>query len=518
MRLLQLNGEIADIDDSTAIGIDLQGYDVTEPGSRKVAASNNFTIPKTAKNMRLIGFAGNPQSISTIPYSPITCRYWNQNKCLIHNGTARIVEVSDRISVFAFEKSTCWTDMQDLKWPEFQSELIVWLQTNGLPSAANPFVGSFADFIAPYITATTGVVLPFFISNLALYDPADGTAYIENTGSLYLKYNATVEGVAVNGLGGHFSVYCKTIFEFIEYKYGVDFSVTDVTSYNIFQDAIASLMYTPLRNLSIQHTASGFYFRYDDEAKFLPEDTNVDKEGKTLYDFTKAFFQHFNCLIDRIPKLDNSEKYIIRRFDDIINAPVVNLDIDEVSSFAPMLDGYNQNNWIKFSGIYEDGDALTNSKKIVCNNKNLDVGSSDDSLFDIDAYIPSGYKAGGNVVLDLSPSDSFSQFSFFISSGNASTTVKSIQEGAEVSASVILPIAQLYSLDGEYNILASMVAYPSFYTAKKWLSLSEVEAMVYFTRYYVKKLNGYFFLNKIESYNPEKSTEPTKVELIKIPT
>jgi len=520
MRLLKFNGELVDIDDQTAIGIDLQGYDITQPGSRKIASSNKFTIPRTANNMRLIGFAGDPQSNSTKVYNAIACKYYNQNKGLIKNGTARVVEVGDRISVFAYDKPVVWSQMQGVSWPDFQNDFITWLQDEkGLPSATSPYVGTFADFVAQYISTTEGIILPFIISNLALYDPDEGTNYVEDTGHLYLKYNRTIDGTTVDGLGGHFCVYVKTIFEYIEDTYNVNLSVSGSEAYNIFADAVASVMYTPLRNLHIEHTGSGFYFRYHNTGKFLPEDNAEDKPEKTLYDFTKAFFQHFNCLIDLDPTITASEKYIIRRFDNITSAAIRDLSGDLVGTpiFSPVLENFKQNNWIKWAKVYEGGSELTNAKKIVCLNQNLDQGSPSDNLFTIDGYIPQGITAGGDVVLDMAPSDSLGSFAFFVSSGNASTTVYSLQEGTQVSAPVILQIAVLYNLSNEYNTIESIAQYPVRYTIKKRLTLAEIEGLIYFRLYYVKELNGYFFLNKIEGYNPEKSTEPAKIELIKIP-
>lgn len=519
MRLLKFNGSIVDIDEKTAIGIDYSAYDVAEPGSRKVAASNKFTIPRTSNNMLLIGFAGDPQSASLTVYNNITCQYYNQNKCLIRNGTARVTEVADRISVFVYEKSTVWTELQDYTWTQFQEDFVDWLiAEKSLPSAASPFVGTFTNFLTPYINPSEGVILPFLISNLSKFDPLGEDDYIETLGKLYLKYTGTVGGETWNGMGGHFCAFCKTIFEFIEDHFEVDLSVTDTSyDYNIFEDAVASVMFTPLRNLTIEHTGTGYYFRYNNDGKFLPEDTQDDKADKTLYDFVKVFFQHFNCLIDTAPT--DTEKYIIRRFDDISNAPIVDLSgrLSGMPSFIPFVEGYRQNNWIKFSGIYEGGDELINSKKIVCKNKNLDVGEPSDGLFDIDAYIPAGFVAGGDVVLDLSPADTFNSFSMFVQEAQASTTVASVQEGNEVTASLILKIAKCYELDSEYNTLAGIVEYPSMYKIKRWLTLTEVENLAYFARYYVRELNGYFFLNKIEGYNPEKSNEPTKIELIKLP-
>lgn len=518
MRLLKFNNVQIDIDEQTAIGIDFQGYDVKDPGKRKIAVSNSFTIPKTSHNLKQIGHAGNPQSISNIAYNPIVVQYYNDNKQLIRNGSARITEVSNRISLLVYEKASFWDLMADFLWPNVQQELLTWLQDEkGYPSATAPFVGTFQDFIEDYIGTTEGLILPYFISNLAKYSP-DELTYLEDTSSLWLKYN-TSSGI-INGNGGHWCVFCKTIFEFIEYKYNVDFSVTSlVYDYNIFQDAIASIMYVPARNILIEHTTTGFYFRIDTEAQFLPEKTTLDKESKSLYDFTKSFFQHFNCLIDKIPTTDLSEKYIIRRMDDIIHAPVIDFSggMSGDPTFKPILDGYKQNNYIKFGSIFEGGDKLRNSKKIVCQNKNLDAGTTDDSLFTIDAYIPGEFVLGGDVTPDLSVGDSFKTFTFFVSVGSASTTIKSQQNGVDKTASVVLGVAKLYSLASEYNTIASMAAYPKFYTIKKWLTLNQIDKLVYFARYWVRELNGYYFLNKVSGYNPQKSNEPTTVELIKLP-
>ena len=124
MRQLIINNEIADIDSETAIGVDLQAYDMSSPGARRVTTSNTFTIPKTAKNMRIVGFAGDPQSISNIVYDSLSCDYWIYNKRLIRNGTARVTEVSDRISILAYEKSDIWTSLQEYSWPDFQKDFL----------------------------------------------------------------------------------------------------------------------------------------------------------------------------------------------------------------------------------------------------------------------------------------------------------------------------------------------------------------------------------------------------------
>lgn len=75
MRILKINGKFADIDEKTAIGIDAQSYDVSNPSGRKVNVSNDFDIPLTSNNQKIIGYINNVQSEmkrSTHGWSAIT--------------------------------------------------------------------------------------------------------------------------------------------------------------------------------------------------------------------------------------------------------------------------------------------------------------------------------------------------------------------------------------------------------------------------------------------------------------
>ena len=83
MRLLRINGTDIDIDGKTAIGITLQTYNIKEPGDRKISISNSFTIPRTAKNHKIIGFSGDSQFIQTTIYDSMICDYWVDNELLI---------------------------------------------------------------------------------------------------------------------------------------------------------------------------------------------------------------------------------------------------------------------------------------------------------------------------------------------------------------------------------------------------------------------------------------------------
>ena len=504
MRLLRINGSKVDVDEKTAIGITFQGYDVKSPGARKINITNSFTIPKTENNLQIFGYAQNPQSLSKKIYGKNTIDYWVDNEQLIKNAKVRVDSISDRIKLFVFQKDDVWDLTKLVLWPDFVKDFIEWMQE-----------GTFTDFLLPHATATEGIKLPFFFSNLYNYDPDGGEAFLEDFNSLYLRYWPS-DGDKADG--GHFCVYCKTIFEYIEQKYNVNFLTSGgVKVGNIWDDEIAVKLYIPVRDIGVRfsYTAgsvTGFYFEYNEDSKFLPLKDQKDKADKKLYDFVSAFFQHLNVIKDEF------EDNIIRlaRFDDMASlAEVVDWSsrFTGTPEFMPSISGYAQENLIKFKSVYEEGDELLNSRTLTCLNENLDATTD---LFSIDAYIPSFLQITNGIAPDMSPKEAFKTFSFFLDAGETSDAINvyNIEDGNFEQAAFKLQKAGLYDLSGEYTLLDQMITYPRFYKVKRWLTLNEIKNLEFFKLYWSKELNGSYFLNKISGYNPQKSKQATTLEFI----
>lgn len=505
MQVLKINNQIVDIDINSAIGIDYKAYDVAKPSSRYAPVSNNFSIPLTDKNLKIVGFAGNKHSISSIVYSKLTCEYYVNNIAVIKRGTASVTNVSDRIYMFASGREDIWDVLKKETWKQFNADFIGWLQENkNLPAIDNTFSGTFSDFLQPYTVATEGLFLPALLGN---FYGAGETQY-----DLYLQ-NAT-------SLGSHFCVYIKTIFEFIEDFYGVDFSVFDTDIYyNIFNDAIASKMYVQLKNIEIYHVSDAeFYFRYA-EKTFSPEDDiTIDKDDKNLYDLINIFFQTFNVLIDRKINADGTSKFILRRFDDIDNAPVKQLTKTIGNKkFFPSIEGWKQKNYITYSKLYSDAPKLTNAKYIPCYNENIEVGDSESSIFEIQMYIPSQVAIGGGVIANMSGVDPLKDFTLFISGTDYAINLHSISNSILLSTNKVLKLARIYSLASEYNALANMLLYPVKYDIKKQMNIIELNELQYFTKWQSSDLGCYYFMNKISGFNPNNSSNEITIELIKIP-
>lgn len=473
MRLLYFDNEQVDIDNNTAIGIDLQAYDLTTL-QRRVNVSNRFSLPRTAKNMRIIGHAGNVQSESKKIYNDFSSQYWINSVRFI-NGRAFVENVDERINCFVYDNNSLWSELKNYSFLEFQTEYVNWLHDKGFPSQES--TSTFSEFIE---MLNDYVYIPYYKTKVDTTENIVLSSELEN--------------------GGHFAAKLTSIFLFIEEFFNVDFGVSKTFDFNLFQDVVFKKMHVPLMNIELFGTADECFL--DLSTNRIGEDYYKDfAQDKTLYNFVSDIFKYFNAIID------NGKVY---RFDDIDNAEIKELSgIQSGFKFFPYIENYTQQNYIKFDNIYEGGSEYLNSKKIVCKNKNIE--SKETTIHIIDSYI-------GSVISELLPyadlSSEESKQTYAILIEDETKTV-SISWGG-TSASLNIPCSKYYDLNSEYIKLSEIAEYPKVYEIKKYFSLSEVNNLSFFKRYFVRELNGYFYINKIKGFNPEKSTDPVTVTLIKI--
>ena len=507
-RLLRINGFDVDIDDSTAIGLDLQSYDVKDPSKRFFNSTNSFTLPLTANNNKIIGWASDPQTLDKSIYSPMVANYWIDNIQLIDKALVRIDEISNRISCYLVAKPSLWDNLQLLTWQQFVKEFIEWF---------NPQLDTYENIVTQCATATDGILLPQFMGQLAKHQAETDAAYTEDIANIWIQYKT------ING--GHFCIYAKTIFQFIEYKYNVKFYTNGGEfSHNLWSDKYASSIYTPIRNLGIkvQYSATGvnegFKLAYISD-EFLPLDCG-DKSSKTIGDFVQTFFQLFNVIKD-----EQGSDIKLYRWDEIIEADVVdwsnNLGAGQIK-FKPSINGFTQNNSIKFSSIYEGGSPEEQSRVITCLNKNLDIKSD---LFTIKAHIPNYYQGYGGIIPNLSDSKSFEEFQFFITGyenetekqrTTATIAINFDDTITQAYHALYLQIPSIYSITNEYSTLEKALQYPIYREVSVWLTIYDIINLSFFKQYYFKQLGGSYFINKISGFNPDKSKVATKIELFKI--
>lgn len=542
IRVTDVDGNVyqLDIDDSTSIGIDFQAYDFKEPGKRKINISNSFTVPATSHNMRAFGFPGNVHTCSNRFYEKWYIDYWIDNIHFVKNARMRLEQIdleANRITLFIFEKTDIWEDMRNLLWPDMIPELLLWLRDEkGYPvmfsqSESDAFNGTMEQFLNQYVGNTEGLTFPFYFGNLAKFQKYGETEFSETEWELYgwwgtislYRYSVdpstpTDEYMAE---GGHFSIFARTLFEFLEDKYGYNFyTAGGGFAGNIWDDSIISSVYTPIRDICVSTiTGNKWAFFQRNESYpgyFYPYKDTGDKTDKSVFDFVQSFFHHFNIVIDSD---DNSTDVKLRRFDDItLHGRVYDWsDLAKQPLFKPYVTGYAQNNYIKFASVYTGGNEYLNSKTIVCGNTSLDTESD---LFTIDAHIPGFSKIYTAPLLDTE--ESFETFQFFVNAAppmlNIAKRVRcsNRHNNAEYTANVVMLTAQLVRLSTEYLTLAGALTHPEYYEIEKWLSLSDMVNFGPFNLYYFRELNGTYFINKISGFNPDKSKAPTKMEVIKI--
>jgi hypothetical protein len=546
MRILKFNDSIVDIDDLTAIGIDYQCYDFKEPAKRKINISNTFTIPKTVNNLAILGNFNNVQIIDfpiapavaedTI-YTAITCDYWVNNVQFIKGQKVRIEEVSDRISCFIFQKNDIWDLIKLVKWADFESDFVTFLGTLGYTIISTPVL-SFSFFMdVHFFIRNDALVLPFYYTNFYNYDPAGGTAYIEDSINIYLAYEDPIASDLI--IGPHFCTYVKAIFRYLEWKYSVNF-LTDpsysIVNGNIWNDPYIVNVYTPLKFINVSedfYYPGQYFFQYwgfgsdsDTFKRFNPL-TERPLNDKTLWDFVNSFFQHFHIIADEY--YEGTEKVIrLSKFDDLDNPSITPFIFQDWTGnlvwkdrqtpykrYKPKIEGFEIQNTIKFKSVAIGTSPLYNAKIMTSLNKNLDATAD---ILEIDAHIPSFLPITGGVIPDLSTAEANKTFCFFIdgdeTDDDININLSSWGHFSTYARKLHKPL--LISLATEYILLDKIQQYPKWFEVEKWLTANDVYNLQFFRLYYFKELNGSFFLNKIVGFNPDKALQPTTLELIKI--
>ena len=277
-------------------------------------------------------------------------------------------------------------------------------------------------------------------------------------------------------------------------------------------------MYVPARRVflyvtKISDSEFHWWFGFSEDGDFLPSSDTEDAEDKTVFDLVKSFFQIFNVINNQT----DSNVFCPKRFDTIQYAEIIDFskNIKEVSKFEPIIENYKQTNYIKWASVATGTDEFLNSKTITVSNKNIETGSTDDSLFEIDGFI-SNLSDG---LLNLTETESFATFIFIIPTDTTKTfEISAIDtSGNQLDATITCEYAGMYDLSGEYNFLQKIVKTPKVYTIKKYVSLSEINNIDLMKRYRIihPEINGLFFISKISSFNPEK-TDATEITLIQI--
>lgn len=537
MRILTINNNRVDIDDQTALGMSFASWDITDPAAKRVSSTNTFTVPATDNNLNIIGYPASAGQFSKKVYEELRASYWTNGQQLMKNYVCRVTEISDRISILAYNKPALFTEAADVTLEVFFEGFMDWLYTwYGIPNINHKYAAStnLAAFLTMYTDCTddeVGICLPYFFGNLK-QQKSEVTGYpIEGANTIKLRHYDTVETEVYDSL--HFCVFSKTLFKYIEYYFGVDMLVDSATTVygNVWNDQMLYDSFIPMPPLNITRymdsgVHSGYYFTWDWERNFAPYG-EISFKDKTVFDLLKLWMQTYNLIVDEYETGNGTWALKFSKFDDITEDYVKVVDwsgkMDATKSkiFKPVIDGYCRSNFITYGSVYEGAVETAGAKKLTCNNANLDNSTV---LFSLDSHYPSNKNYGTYIVEELMSEPCLSNLMFMIKRQSGTTEMPvtcyvymSEDSSGNLTAAINdMDIAQMYTVANEYDAYNDMLEYVKYYELYLWLDNKDVAEIKYHQLYYIKELAASFFLVGVEGFNPDKAMQATKVKLLKV--
>jgi hypothetical protein len=544
MRLLRINGEIADIDEDTAIGIDLQAYDFKDPGKLKVNVSNTFSLPATAKNMRILGSPGSPSRVDNTIYNRISVDYQVKNKMYITGGAARVESIKKgRINMFVAMRPSFIDRMKAVTLNQFLQQ---WFE--------NDFqIYMFVDYqslVNAYAQGHKGVILPAMIGTLAdLPDEKDRVVEYfgfdngsEIVHEIAMRVQHHDEGWVAHG--GHFCIFLEPLFKYFEKYFDVDLNSTSPAAYSLFNDDVFKSLYIPCRNINVSEGTRMLEFvQFNPNSNLRPL---VDVEPYADLSAFDLFSETLKLLGYGMEEV--GEGFEIVRLDHMGAVPTaadilpgyMEAEFRKEMEYKPIVEGYGQQNIIKMLPA-DDAGEMAGARVLFSNNENSEATKD---LFTVNAYVPVFLTLWSDFVPDMREAKSVEKLTFFRSSERrAIFTVsgkyqtippevlqqfpkklqKKIPRGDYSEnpnwqvEGVYLFTPEVYSVSAEYNFLEGIINSPETYKVKRWVTSSQMENFRKIATYYVPELGGWFYVNKIKGFNPVKSKQPVEFELIKVP-
>lgn len=114
-----------DLDENSAIGIDVNIFDPIHPDVTRVNNSNEFTIPKTRNNVQIFDGIFDSAHISNqgVDYN-YECEYFVGNHILVTGKVYLTGATNDRISLFIYDKYSVINSLKSYTFGDFEQEYI----------------------------------------------------------------------------------------------------------------------------------------------------------------------------------------------------------------------------------------------------------------------------------------------------------------------------------------------------------------------------------------------------------
>jgi hypothetical protein len=337
-----INGQCATIDEKTAVGFNVQSFNLSNPESRKVSTSNNFQIPR-ARNEGIFEFAAMPGSTSEIPYDEFEVSVSVDGLLIFDRDPAYITHSdADYYYIVVYKRSPL---IDEMKATELDSFLL-----------ATHFNQSWTTIIKSAITATTELKMDII-----------GTEWLRDTAPSTDHYYHFIRSP--------WSYFIKSIFDKYEVLTGVTFNGDLFDDYNFDQLRMIVRKAVPYRD------SSSINGRVE-LTEFMP--------GKTMWDLFQLVLKSF-CAIMSV----DGTTITINTFNG--------LDLNDTQDWSGLYQGHTQKGYAipktnqindlgqkMQNGAVLDYDATirSNNKTLPARGKLVDIGTNVYPLEGYEARIP----------------------------------------------------------------------------------------------------------------------------------
>jgi len=162
MLEVYVNDERVELKPNTGIGLTFQVGSIFSPNGRSGNLSNQFSIPKTKENTRILGTLSNLNSASNIPYQRNTGRVVSNGVDIFSNGFALVEETSDEYKLTIYSGNASYFD------------LIKGKNVNEIDLSGSNHIYNIANIIASFTSTNLDYIYP-------IVDFGNGINLLDNT-------------------------------------------------------------------------------------------------------------------------------------------------------------------------------------------------------------------------------------------------------------------------------------------------------------------------------------------------
>jgi len=496
--------ENVELDDQTAIGITVKGFDVTSPDVTRVNFSNSFTLPLTRKNTEIFENCWNAYStVSTPQY--LDCEYFVDNNLLIQGKICITKMEYGRLTAFIFDWSVLWDNLKFVRWENydgdinpnvdsnivyiarrgFQKDYVYWLidklgsstaHARGYFNDDDPYVGSIRNIVDRLVGTSNNIKEHLQLRAMVTNDEA--TYSTSNVMTQPIKWVDDEEIVHYSSM---FVTTAASIINYIEDKFNVTLQFDDTTYQNL-QGLLIPMLGLVLRsengNVWIDSNPDGFY-----------------AQDFSLYDFLKVLIQTYSLVVTR-----EEDVYTFRTLNNITDIPVddtlvTNIVENSLTWQAQVSDKYKQSNYVTYASCGENSDLFGQSAKLITiDNKSLELGATN-AIMQVKAFLPDYITEYGYLVPDLRKE----RAAICLFKDGLNETM--ILTADNINMSVSLPSCNTLSFADGFDFLEKIMEVNKCYTFRTFISPDKILNKDNFMLVQLPKLNGKFWVNSIEGIN-----------------